>query len=45
MPAQASNLTAAQYGYDFVVATTQFSINSTMLTYLSGLNTATITKR
>ncbi|KAL8961947.1 MAG: hypothetical protein Q9193_001576 [Seirophora villosa] len=44
MPAQASNLTAAQYGYDFVVATTQSSINSTMLTYLSGLNTATITK-
>ncbi|KAL8715210.1 MAG: hypothetical protein Q9220_001168 [cf. Caloplaca sp. 1 TL-2023] len=37
MAATASHLTAAQYNYDFVVATTQSSINSTMLNYMSGL--------
>ncbi|KAL9043612.1 MAG: hypothetical protein Q9214_003206 [Letrouitia sp. 1 TL-2023] len=44
MPAIDSKLTDAKYGYDFVVATTQSSINSTMLTYINGLKTATVTK-
>lgn len=33
-----SNLSGAAYGYDFVVATTQESINATMKAYLAGLN-------
>ncbi|MXV50305.1 hypothetical protein GS399_04920 [Pedobacter sp. HMF7647] len=36
MSATQSNLSGARYGYDFVVATTQASINSTMKEYLSG---------
>ena len=39
MSANQSNLSAGQYGYDFVVATTQASINATMKEYLSGLGT------
>jgi hypothetical protein len=35
MSASQSNLSASKYGYDFVVATTQTSINSTMKEYLS----------
>ncbi|KAE8344589.1 hypothetical protein BDV24DRAFT_160329 [Aspergillus arachidicola] len=34
MDANASNLSDSRYGYDFVVATTQASINSTLLGYL-----------
>ncbi|KAB8219344.1 hypothetical protein BDV33DRAFT_204471 [Aspergillus novoparasiticus] len=34
MDANASNLSDSHYGYDFVVATTQASINSTLLGYL-----------
>jgi hypothetical protein len=37
MSANQSNLSSAKYGYDFVVATTQSSINSTMKEYLSNL--------
>jgi len=37
-PGHSSHLTDAKYGYDFVVATTQAAINSTMLAYLNGLN-------
>lgn len=37
MPASQSNLSAPRYGYDFVVATTQASINATMKQFLSGL--------
>jgi hypothetical protein len=33
----ASNISSAKYGYDFVVATTQASINGTMLAFLSAL--------
>ncbi|KAL8966999.1 MAG: hypothetical protein Q9183_003117 [Haloplaca sp. 2 TL-2023] len=44
MPGNSSNLTAPNYTYDFVVATTQASINSTMLTYPSGFRSATVTK-
>lgn len=32
-----SNLSAAQYGYDFVVGVTQASINATMLAYIASL--------
>ena len=37
MSASQSQLSAARYGYDFVVATTQASINATMKQFLSGL--------
>ncbi|KAI0972305.1 hypothetical protein F4678DRAFT_471847 [Xylaria arbuscula] len=35
MPVDASNLSSAKYGYDFVVATTQASINSGLLQFLA----------
>lgn len=38
MAAQKSNLSAAAYGYDFVLATTQKSINATMKMYLKGMS-------
>jgi hypothetical protein len=38
-----SNLSSPQYGYDFVVATTQAGINATMVTYMQGLNAPVIT--
>lgn len=38
MAAQRSNLSGAAYGYDFVLATTQKSINATMKAYLKGLS-------
>jgi hypothetical protein len=37
MSASQSNLSASRYGYDFVVATTQGSINAAMKEYLAGL--------
>ena len=37
-PGQSSRLSDSKYGYDLVVATTQASINSTMLNYMSGMN-------
>lgn len=37
MSANQSSLSSAHYGYDFVVATTQASINATMKEFLSGL--------
>jgi hypothetical protein len=43
MSASQSNLSAAQYGYDFVVATTQGSINSTMKWFLSELTEPVVT--
>jgi len=43
MSASQSNLSAAQYGYDFVVATTQGSINSTMKWFLSDLTEPVVT--
>ncbi|KAL8640875.1 MAG: hypothetical protein Q9228_002258 [Teloschistes exilis] len=39
-----SNLTAPSYGYDFVVATTQASINATMLDYINGLKSTPTTR-
>lgn len=42
MSASKSNLSSESYGYDFVVATTQESINATMLEYLSGISSPTI---
>jgi len=38
-----SNLSSSQYGYDFVVATTQASINATMDEYISGLESPVVT--
>ncbi|MTK52213.1 hypothetical protein [Paludibacter sp.] len=38
MSASNSNLSSSKYGYDFVVATTQASINATMDEYLSGIS-------
>jgi hypothetical protein len=43
MSASQSNLSLSQYGYDYVVATTQASINSTMKEFLAGLTEPLIT--
>ncbi|GAA1364348.1 hypothetical protein [Streptomyces beijiangensis] len=43
MTAQKSNLSSPKYGYDFVVATTQASINATMKAFLSGLTQPVVT--
>lgn len=43
MSASQSQLSAARYGYDFVVATTQASINATMKQFLSGLTEPVVT--
>lgn len=44
MSAQNSNLSNAQYGYDMVVATTQASVNSTMMEWLSNQTTGPFTQ-
>lgn len=44
MGASQSFLSNAKYGYDFVVATTQASINATLMEYLSGFNSPMITQ-
>jgi hypothetical protein len=41
--AQASDISAARYGYDFVVATTQASINATMEAFLATLQEPIVT--
>jgi hypothetical protein len=43
MSASQSQLSAARYGFDFVVATTQASINATMKEFLSGLSEPVVT--
>lgn len=43
MSASQSQLSAARYGYDFVVATTQASINATMKQFLSALTEPVVT--
>jgi hypothetical protein len=43
MSASQSQLSAARYGYDFVVATTQASINATMKEFLAGLTEPVVT--
>jgi hypothetical protein len=43
MSASQSNLSASRYGYDFVVATTQASINTTMKEYLAGVAEPVVT--
>jgi hypothetical protein len=43
MSASQSQLSAAKYGYDFVVATTQASINATMKEFLAGLTEPVVT--
>ena len=43
MSASQSNLSASRYGYDFVVATTQASINATVKLFLSGLTEPVVT--
>ena len=43
MSASQSNLSASRYGYDFVVATTQASINATVKLSLSGLTEPVVT--
>jgi hypothetical protein len=42
MPASASFLSDAKYGYDIVVATTQMSINSIMLNFLAARQEPTV---
>ena len=42
MPATSPNLACSKYGYDFVVATTQASINSTMLNFLASRQEPTV---
>ncbi len=44
MSASNSDLSSSKYGYDFVVATTQASINATMDEYLSGLSEPEVVK-
>ncbi|KAL8660561.1 MAG: hypothetical protein Q9202_006415 [Teloschistes flavicans] len=44
MSLSASHLAGKPYDYDFVVATTQASINSTMLNYIYGLKSAPTTR-
>ncbi|MFI8997369.1 hypothetical protein [Streptomyces sp. NPDC053542] len=43
MSASSSDLSSVKYGYDFVVATTQASINATMKLFLSGLTEPEVT--
>ena len=43
MSASQSNLSSTRYNYDFVVATTQASINATMKLFLSGLTEPVVT--